>query len=349
MLFLEKTVSLAQLTFLDKLRMTKATRDHFVPQAYLRAWGDSVHGDKLHIYRKRNDRHSIEQPKHVCVERQGDLNKYFADRAVLRRYLDYLEPNWPAARDLIVTENADGNAFFAAAGLIAYLLTCGPTTRRMSGEALESSLDAMRPAFARHIMADTKLRAGPAGLSGESLLDRNKIKIVVDPEYARAIHIQGLISTQYRLFSGQWNIVSSGSYKNFITSDNPVVKYVSGPSPTSVFLCIPVTPSWAILIRPSLARYPIEEVERIPEFGGAQFSDMKPDGVEMLNSLIAASAEDVIISAAKPKWFETLCLENRDFRMEAETSVLPAAQGHIQMLTQRPRNMKTGAAWKPPK
>ena len=326
----------------------KATRDHFVPQAYLRAWGDDIHGGRLHVYRKRTGRHSMEKTSQVCVERSGDLNKYYRDPSVLRDYLAFLEPRWPSARASIVAGEVDPDAYFVAAGIAAYLLTCGPTARRLSTAHLTASLEAMRPMFAKQALQDGAISPNEASEIAKGLLDSDSIEIEVDPEYARAIHIKGLIPTQWRLFAGRWHLRHCTDGLSFVTSDNPIGRYDFTPDVSQIVLHFPITPNHTLLVKPDANRFLIEDAANAPPFGGVHTDTIGQSGAELLNSLVAASSEDVIISKSKTNWVNDLLLRYRSYRMEADSSIIPTGNGHYQVFNNRPREKETGRMWEPP-
>lgn len=247
------------------------TRDHFVPVTYLRHFGDPSQSDRLHVCRKRSGSVSISRPENLCVERQGDLNRYFSQPSILREFLEIIEPRWNETVDHILSDRASPDDLFVVAGIAAYLLSCTPTARRLGQRALEQQLEAMRPMIARHAR-ETIDDPEEASLVEEGLLATDTIRINVDDQYPRAIGISNLVAMQARLLQGHWQVIKNENEKPLITSDYPACHYHSTQNSVLGLIYFPLTPTYAVMNKPSLERPENPVTPQELELGSVTFS-----------------------------------------------------------------------------
>ena len=311
------------------------SRDHFVPVTYLKRFGDPHHRGRLHVYRKRDGKHVIQRPQNVCVERRGDMNPYFpSDPRIVRKFLRLIEPSWNQSVDGLIKNPFDLDARFIIAGLMAYLSTWTPTARRTFTKIMVNTLESTRPYLAKAAMNEISDQH-EAEKTAEALLSPD-IRIMVDPDYPRAMALQNCVCVQANLYQAKWMVLKNETDQPFLTSDYPACKKFESDTDMFGIFYFPLTPQWAVLVGVNPEKYDRKPDLRKLRVGETSSGVINPEAVPDLNELIVKSAEDHIICNGQFDWVAELVETFKDWRLEALIDSFSTHDGTLQMFRLRP-------------
>lgn len=106
----------------------------------------------------------------------------------------------------------------------------------------------------------------------------------------------------------------------FLTSDFPVAYYYTKPQAQIPFRFVPLSPKYAVLIKPSLdksaRKSPREAFEKYP-ITEIDIRSVRPDFPKILNKLTIQGAEQFVISSYDAPWIMKMVKKYRNWKMDS--------------------------------
>lgn len=236
--------------------MQQTKRHHFVPKAYLKAFGDLK--GRLLVYRKDGP----PEPLHVIPDATQFRRYYYSqptpeggqDNNTLEEFFSTIEGDWPETVAKLHRREDVNDRLERIFGFMALQRVRVPAAR----DAVEAVLAQTVKDTMRAMLATGKLPAPPPGL--EDLPDQ--VEVSIDPH--RSIHamvamMQGM-GTLYSMLG--FAAVHNATPHPFLTSDNPVLwfdpslpfdkqqPYTIKPDGGSVLFVFPVSPKLVLIGAP---------------------------------------------------------------------------------------------------
>lgn len=301
-------------------------QDHFVPQTYLKHFGDPAVGGMLHGYSKISGKYFPAWPKDICREPDGDIAAYLSRPKLLGDFRKVFESGWDrtignVARRTVTTEDR-----FIIAGFMAALLTCTPGWRRVVIKvARDLAVENLRLAH-RMCKAHGPI---PADFPVEELamVERGELRIDIDSEWIKASVVSHLSLQFWRIFHSDWRIVINESNEPFLTSDYPVAVLPHVFQGAAFGRSLPLSPSSCLFLafRPELALpentsslllSALEEESR----GQMTWAVAQSIGVGNLNRVQVRSAEDSVLTNVPSLDLQRTVARNAHIGMDVEVT-----------------------------
>tara|TARA_R110000787_G_scaffold16622_51_gene51642 strand:- start:1418 stop:2242 length:825 start_codon:yes stop_codon:yes gene_type:complete len=271
--------------------------DHYVPITYLRRFTDTE--GFLHIYDKKNQRNRRQRPQKVCRERQGDENPRLNNPTAVREILECIEPEWGKAVDTIIEDPSDPNARYVISSLMAYLMIWVPAKRRKYGKMLENKINADRPWLAKAVDQSPLNPDIKKDLYNSLINMKNKLE--VDPYYTRTNGLVELPNIIDSLYKSPFIILHSPEEEYLITSDNPILEFISRENHNIKNFYLPLTPKFAVILSSTIKNeYNTSEENANKVRRGI----MSIYFFHEITKLIVQDAERVVISCQKRRMFK---------------------------------------------
>lgn len=304
-------------------------KDHFIPKTYLDAFADAGRGHVLHVYSKRTSGYRVQKSSKVCRVNDGDRNDWFENPYILREILSHVEPRWREHSRAIEAGEISGDALYAVAFIMAYILACSPTAARLSRQGLQATMETLRPMMAR--IAQTIEDAPPArrGDLARMMLDPQSVKIEIHKTYPRAIGMQNVLSIAKSLMTGRWDIIASGVVP-FLTSDYPTASLLDADGEVLPGHFFPITPRCGAIVWPRPRQHDRAEIDpnEILHPQSLRSVAVPPELVNGLNVLIAQQAEDLILSSGESSVVHALARRYGRWRADLRMSKIGEAGSH---------------------
>src|SRR3990167_3721992 len=209
--------------------VARMKRDHYIAQTYLKHFGDSNVGGRMHAYRKSGKSSFQPWPADVCADWNDDLNVAFLPHnpEMLGEYRAIFEPMWNPTIEKIASRSPTPEDKFAIAGYLANLMTCTPTWRRVGVEILNDHARGFL-----YFSKEMKDRyGGNANLPDEAIemMKAGQIALEHDPDYVKAKVTRRLLDMAWIIFKQNWTVLTGAASQKFVTSDNPSAISYAGP------------------------------------------------------------------------------------------------------------------------
>ncbi len=318
-------------------------KDHYVAQTYLKHFLAPELGNLLHAYDKQGLKHFTPTTKNICCAQDWDTNPYFEDERAIDKYLRVIEPKWNHGvediSDLLKYEEVK----YFMAGYIAVLVSCTPASIRTLTYATEQIIASGGNILAQQMQEHPERFPETVPLPSEifeKIMDAGGISAQVDPKHTHARTMQNLVDLQWHFYKSPWMILDNETDSPFLTSDFPVAYYYPKPHAQIPYRFVPLTPRYAVLIKPSLDKSdrkdPKESFEKYP-ITEIDIRSVRPEFPKVLNKLTIQGAEQFVISAYDAPWIMKMVKKYRNWKMDSGTVRLPHGNGELIVSRNMPR------------
>jgi hypothetical protein len=293
---------------------------------YLKNFYSPQLGTRLYAIRKKDLKAFTPDAKSVCRIEEGSTNRYLKQDRLVEEFLKGIEPKYNRALSRLQDDDIDRECIYVIAGFIAYVLTCSPASMRIQSEPLRALVEET----ARTLDLSGSLPAPPPVLGGKSLtelLQKKQVLINIDPKYPQAIGISTILALTNRFGNFQWEILANHfNASPFFTSDFPIA-IEKTPDPGILNRIVPLSPFAALRIRPdrSASRGPVDFTFR--RFR-RKHRKLSLSQVKRINQLIVRCAETTVFFRDNHTWVPKFVKKNADYRIEPETTSVPARGGN---------------------
>ena len=191
--------------------------DHYVSQTFLRGF-TNADGFLLPYYKgSPTPSGKATLPKSVCVESDGDSNKYFQDPRILDSYLPQFENPWKENVDRLRAHELDYVTKYQMSGYIAFLRACTPTAKRIGQELIKAVLRPTVIETAQRVLNDSPPSDPTIADMIQHAIDRRELEVDIDREFPHAIGIGNLLKSTARFFNGEWHVLINNTSVPFLT------------------------------------------------------------------------------------------------------------------------------------
>lgn len=304
--------------------------DHFIAQTYLRNFQKDR--AKLRISRKSGFPNRGYYPKEICYEIDGDLVKsHLINPSQIGDFRKLFEPHWNLALNSLNARHVSPDVKLVVSNFMANLLATTPTSTRLNMSSYRhfviENVRAHQSLSARRGKPDPKIERAL------EILDAGHLIIDIDIDWIRAQNAIRLLDFAWRLFHSSWTIISNITPIDFITSDNPFAfedpgPFIGGKSTLPRFL--PLSPQLYLHV----------EMDALTDVGNPDFA--KPPrgtvnfattdqvaGVEFINELVVACAEELAIASTKIPELDSLAAKYAKHRVRNEFLKIPHPDGFL--------------------
>lgn len=317
------------------------SKDHYVAQTYLKHFIDPKLGNLLHAYDKEKLNYFTPRTEDICYAEGWDTNPYFEDNKLIDKYLKVVEPKWNhAVKDIVCIPHSE-NTKYVMAMYIAYLTSCTPTAVRNVNYATSEMFSSSTRIIAKQALETPKnfpeIPHKPDIL--EKIISSGGFAVNVDPKHTHAEAMKHLTNLAWHFYKSPWMILHNKTDNLFLTSDFPVAYYYPKPRSQIPYRYIPISPHFAILIKPSLNKADRKAPLEIDEYPNTKvdISYIKPEFSKILNKLTIQGAEKFIISAYDEPWIMSIVKKYKDWKMDSGTVRLPHENGEVIFSRYAPR------------
>ncbi|WP_084540136.1 DUF4238 domain-containing protein [Azorhizobium doebereinerae] len=300
--------------------------DHLTAQTYLRHF--QKNGAQLRVSRKSGLPNRGYFPKGICSELDGGIvSKFIENPRRIGEFRKIFEPYWHLALKALKARTVSRDVKLVVSGFMANLLAATPTSTRLTAESYRHCV--IETARAHQVLCARHGRADPNITQALALIDSGGLSTEVDPDWARAQNAIRLSGFAWRLFNSHWTVIANATPIGFITSDNPFVFQDPGPfggGKTTLPRFLPLSPRLCLYV----------EMDPFADFGAPDFA-RPPQGhvkfaainkvleVELINELVVACAEELVISSTQIARLDSLVAKYAKHRVRNEFMLPPPA------------------------
>ena len=320
-------------------------KDHYIAQTYLRHFIDPASKKLVHAYDKTDGRHFTPTTRGICCEEDWDTIPYFANPRAITAYLNVVEPKWnTGVSDINKLLKYEEVKYFMA-GYIAVMAACSPTAVRASSDSMAKVIASSGNLLARQMQANPERFPDVKPLPDETFkefMDAGGFAAEVDPKSSQARMASQLINVQWHFYKSPWMVMINETYRPFLTHDFPVGFYYPNPDARIPYRYVPISPKAAILVKLSLdqndRKHPETDFKKYPQTE-VDIREIKPDFVDILNTLTVQGAEKVVVADRHESWIEDLVKEYVGWRMDSGVTVIPYETGSLTVTKMMPRKV----------
>jgi len=308
--------------------------DHFISQVHLRNfYSPELSGRQMYGFRKSDGFIFPCKSRDVCRVVNGSTNEYLLHDRSIEEFLKTIEPQYNQAVAELKTGRPSRNAIYVVAGFAAYVTSCSPTAMRLGADPLRNSMKAALKILDRQ----GKIPRAPEELGQRSisdLIDSGEVLIDIDEKYPQAIGITQILDRLGIWANSAWDLIHNDHQASpFFTSDFASAIERSD-DPRILNRLVPLTPDFAIRIRPSLNA---EEHRKDFEFPGFRFKSVSAPHQEVrrINESVTRCAENLIFFRDSKNWVEPFLSKNKKYWIEPHTIDVPVKGGFLNVSSMR--------------
>ncbi len=305
--------------------------DHFVSQVHLRNFYSPALGNRMFALRKCDLKPFTPDAYSVCRIQDGSTNAYLTDERAVEEFLKDVEPIYNRAVTALATGKPETSDIYAVAGFVAYVWSCSPGGMRINSAPLRGLVEAT----GRLLDARGGLEVPPPSLGATSfseLLDKDIVRVTVDPKYPQAVGIAGIRRLANAFGNFSWEVlVNKHADSPYFTSDLPI-GIEQTADPRIINRLVPLSPTVALRLRPNLAAVDTKVDFRFPHFR-CKLRLASHSEVSRINSLLVQAAETVVFFRDNLPWVERLVQRYATTRIEPAVHHLPHGGGTVVVST----------------
>ena len=306
--------------------------DHFVSQVHLRKFYSEALGEAFYAIRKSELNVFHQGAANVCRIEDNSTNHYLVDERIVEEFLKGVEPFYNNAVKDLASGNLNQQVIYVISGFIAYILTCSPAGMRIQSAPLKSTVKAT----SKLVEKIEGFPSPPESLRGKSFLDlieKGKIKTVIDPKYPQAIGIMNILSSIKVLGNSAWEILHNPfDDSSFFTSDFPICIEKTN-DPRVLNKIVPLTPKLAIRILPNISISEENLTYDFKEFKW-RFKKLTRKEVFYINRHIVRCAESLVMFRDNKPWVSKFVKKNSKYRIEPKTTTISTEEGEFLWMSQ---------------
>jgi hypothetical protein len=302
------------------------SKDHFVPETYLKHFSNSSKSNVVWRYWKANsDNYKLiatcEQAgiRSLCRKEGGDYSPYWAGERPLDELFKAIENPYNTALKDFENKNYSETAKTCIAFNVARIRCWTQKRKVLVNEAYEKEHEKRRVFLAEDLRNNPDKYAESIenfktvsktsdAISLETLiewLEHPRIRLKIDMHSSNIALIEGMLEAGLYYYRMPWTVVHNVTDKPFITSDNPACMIEMPNLPEAVYM--PLTPKLAILIH--IAPLNLS----LPSIFKEGFLEVEED-VDRFNSLVVKFADQYVIANENSEWIKEIVKKHQNHR-----------------------------------